>query len=162
MRKKIGIVCSIVFAATCLCGCESLVRKFVRKPKESSQPKEVLLEPQEYNSRKPAGKELYDQYFLYWRSWQDEFAASLSTTSHKRQASTAAETLKNLAEMRRLLDGQSQVKLDGYIRQFEQLKEAAESDAYYAHAAEHTAEAETIRRRIMNDFSPGRIKEHLL
>jgi hypothetical protein len=162
MTRKIGVMCSVLFVCVCMCGCESLARKFVRKPKEPAKPHDVLLQPEDYAGRKPGGKELYDQYFLYWKSWQDEFTAALSGASRKRQEDTAKEALKNLTEMRGLLDEQSQQKLDVYIRRFERLQETVDSDTYGANVPGHVAEAEKLRRGIMSEFSPGRIQGHLL
>lgn len=162
MRKKIALVLAGVCVCGCFCGCESLARKFVRKPKEPPKPRGgILLEPQEYGSQRPS-RELYDQYFLFWKSWQDEFITALSGSSHKRQADTVAQALKNLAEMRQCLDDQSKATLDGYIRMLERLQDATAADVYCAHVLAHGTEAEKIRRLIINDFSPGRVKEHLL
>jgi hypothetical protein len=162
MKKKI---CAVFLAAVMcagLCGCESLVKKFARKPKEPQTPREVLISPEDYGNQKPAAKELYDRYYLYWKSWQDEFILSLSGASRKRRTDTVAEALRNLAEMRKLLDEQSRQLLDVHIRELELLGGAAERDIYSMHRPDHTAEAEKIRRQIMNGFSLGRVKDHLL
>lgn len=154
------LLCAAVCMCGCACGCESLGKKFVRKPK-NPKPHEVLLEPQEYPDQRPA-RELYDQYFLFWKSWHDEFVAALTGSSRKRQEDTAEQALKNLAEMRKCLDDQTKPKLDEYIRLMERLKDYLAADTYGAHARAHSEEADRIRRLILNDFSPGRVKEHLL
>jgi hypothetical protein len=161
MRKKIACVCIVLCICAGAYGCESVARKFVRKPKEQPKPQDIVLEPQEYGAMKPSARELYDQYYLYWKSWQDEFVTTLSGTSHKRQADSIAEALKNLAEMRQLLDDQAKQKLDIHIRELEQLGAETAADAYYAHGADYAARAEKIRRQIMSDFSPDRIKDHI-
>lgn len=155
------MICAVAFACVALAGCESLAKKFVRKPKEPAKPKDVLLEPQEYA---PEGDRavLYEQSYLYWKSWHDEFITALGGPSARRQADTVNEALKSLAEMRKLLDEQSRLKLEGYSARLEKIRDEAAKDIYHAKTSSFAAEAEKLRRLIMSDFSPGSVKEHLL
>lgn len=160
MRKT--VLMGLCIAACCMAsGCESLVKKFARKSKGPEKPVEMVLEPQDYGGRLPS-EELYDQYFLYWKSWQDEFSDSLSGTSHKRQLDTASEALKNLGEMRKLLVEETAKKLDVYIAQMEALKKDVGSDIYQARSSAYADRAQKLRRQIMSDFVKSRIKDQLL
>jgi len=159
--KKTAVI-GLCIAACCMAsGCESLGKKFVRKSKTPARPVEMVLEPQDYGGRAPS-EEMYDQYFLYWKSWQDEFADALSGTSRKRQLDTASEALKNLSEMRKLLVEATAKKLDVYIAELETLKNEVGADVYQARSVSYAARAEKLRRQIMSDFSKSRIKGQLL
>ena len=158
--KNTSVLALCIVVCCAASGCESLGKKFVRKPKTPKQV-EMVLEPQEYGGRAPS-IELYDQYFLYWKSWQDEFIDSLSGTSRKRQLDTAAEALKNLGEMRKLLVEPAAKQLDVYIAQFEALKKEVAVDAYQTRTVVYMERAEKIGRMIKSDFSKGQVKDKLL
>lgn len=160
MRGKTAVFCLVVFLCACA-GCESLGKKFVRKPKHPPQPVEALLEPEEYDGQRPPAAELYDQYFLYWKSWHDELIGALAGSSRKRQAETAREALKNLYEMRQLLVEPARQRLDALILGLEQLEKDAAGDIYGAKAALHSARAQKIRRQVINDFSPLKAKSDI-
>ena len=72
----------IILLATCylllatLIGCEAFVRKFTRKSKNPVE-EVMVLAPEEYKGPQQTKEELYRQYFLFWKSWQDELIESL-------------------------------------------------------------------------------------
>lgn len=158
---KTTVLVVLIAACVALTGCESLVRKFVRKPKERPRA-EALLEPQEYGHDPAVNAEMYEQYFLYWKSWQDEFTGALSGTNRKRQLETVGEALRNLTEMRGLLNDEAKARLDVYIRRMEQLKIAVAADPYSAQSSRFCEEAGRIARQVRSDFSPKRAKDSLL
>jgi hypothetical protein len=144
-------------------GCEAFVRKFTRKPKKEESPQEeMVLAPQEYKSPEMSKEELYRQYFLFWKSWQDELIGSLSIgANHKKQISCINETLNNLEQLRLLLNETKQKELDIYINQLKELKRLIIEDSYGSNINKNRFTAEHIKRNILRDFSYNRISEDI-
>lgn len=161
--KVFLLVTSYLLLITML-GCEAFVRKFTRKSKKESLPKEeMVLAPEEYKGPQMSKEELYRQYFLFWKSWQDELMVSLSQgANHKKQIDCAGEAIKNLTNFRVLLDENSREKLDAYINQLSGLKDLITNDAYGINIASYRQKAERIKRKILRDFSYQKVKGNLL
>jgi len=165
MKSKINpTVILILSFAILLSGCDAFVRKFTRKPKKGNLPKEeMVLEPQEYNTVKPGAEELYRQYFLYWKSWHDEFINALTSgASHKKQIDCAAEAIKNLNELKSLLNEAAQEKLAVYIRQLKSVSDLITADIYGNNIAQNRFSLERIKRDILRDFSYDKVRKSLL
>lgn len=150
-----------VFSAA---GCSTLARKFKRKAKKKEVKEEVVLEPQEYEDPLMTASELYQQYFLFWRSWHDELIDSLSEeeANKKRQLSCAYEVIKNLESLRDLLKDEKQKQLQKYINDVQALKSAIEKDIYQDEVSWHKRAAARLKKKIMREYSYSRIKEMLL
>jgi deoxyribodipyrimidine photolyase len=146
-----------------LIGCDAFVRKFTRKPKkEELTQEEMVLAPEEYKVGM-SKEELYRQYFLFWKSWQDELINALSREgSHKKQVACAKEAIKNLEYLRPLLNEEKQKQLDVYINKLNALKDSVEEDAYNNNFAINASLAESIKMNILKDFSFNKIKNYLL
>jgi len=146
-----------------LAGCEAFIRKFTRKPRKENLPREeMVIAPEEYKAPLSTKEEQYHQYFLYWKSWQDELIESLSSsTNPKKQLSCVNEAIKNLEQIRILLKAEKQKKLDVQINQLKNLRDALSSDIYGTSADRNRLSAERIRRNIMQDFSFPKIKDYL-
>lgn len=145
-------------------GCDAFVRKFTRKPKKEASPQEeMVLSPEEYKGAQMSKEELYRQYFLFWKSWQDELINSLAgKASQKKQIACLEEAIKNLVNLKSLLDQSLQNKLDTSIVQMQELANEVRKDLYGNNAAIHEQKAERIKRSILRDFSYNKIKERLL
>jgi hypothetical protein len=145
-------------------GCEAFVRKFTRKPKqESLEQEQVVMVPEEYKGQAMGKEELYRQYFLFWKSWQEEFINSLrDRNSHKRQIDCAEEAIKNLSNLKNLLNEEKRKKLDGYIGQCSELKELVVKDLYGSQGTMNAQTAERLKRDIMRDLSYSKIKDSLI
>jgi len=157
----LAVCCSLLVT---LAGCEAFVRKFTRKPKKENLPQEeMVLAPEEYKGPQMSKEELYRQYFLFWKSWQDEIIASLSEkASHKRQVYCAEEAIKNLDSLKELLNEERREKLDIYIVRLKELKDLIAEDLYSNNASGYIQNAERIKRDILRDFSYQKIKDYLL
>jgi len=144
-------------------GCDAFVRKFTRKSKKHDMPQEeMVLAPEEY---KPTlSKEgLYRQYFLFWKSWQDELIkALLENTSHKKQVDCAQQAVKNLLALKDILEGQQKKKIEGYISASAELKEAIAQDVYGNNAVLNRQQASRLKRNILRDFSYPKIKASVI
>lgn len=139
------------------------MRKFTRKPKKEELPQEqMVLVPEEYKAPQMSKEELYRQYFLYWKSWQDELVESLlAQKSNKKQLDCALEALKNLDGLRGLLGAEAQGKLDACIARMRALKDSIAQDIYGNNSSKHMRDAERLRRDILRDFSFNKQKNSL-
>jgi len=157
------LVTSSLLLVTIL-GCEAFVRKFTRKPKKENLPQEeMVIAPEVYQIPQMTKEDLYRQYFLYWKSWQDELIESLSSgTNHKRQIGCVNEAIKNLYELRSLLNEAKQKGLDFYINQLMDLQGLIAQDFYGNSVTGNRLTAERIKRNILKDFSYNKIKDNLL
>lgn len=145
-----------------LIGCDAFVRKFTRKPKKEKPPEEMVLVPEEYPSLFANSQEAYRQYFLYWKSWQDELINSLlAGTSQKKQLSCIDEVIKNLGQLKVLLIEERQKELDLYIDKSAALRTNIKNDSYSHNVIKNRAEAEQLKRNILRDFSYHKIKNYL-
>lgn len=162
--KKIFYISGICFLILNLIGCDAFVRKFTRKKKKENLPQEeMVLVPEEYKSPQMSKEELYRQYFLFWKSWQDELSESLlQRKSQKKQIDCAEEAIKNLVSLRGLLNEEKQKKLDVYIVRLKGLKDEISKDLYSNNAASSYQSAERIKRNILKDFSYNKIKDFLV
>ncbi len=161
--KVIILICSLCTLVLGLVGCEAFVRKFTRKPKNENLPKEeMVLAPEEYNGPGMTKEELYHQYFLFWKSWQDELINSLSAgANHKKQVDCTQEAIKNLINLKGLLHQERQKKLEIYISQLNDLKEHIAKDLYGNNIAANRQSAEQIKRNILRDFSYNKVSKDI-
>jgi len=164
LQRKILFLFSVLCSLSFILGCDAFVRKFTRKSKKENLPKqELVLVPEEYKPPKMTKEEVYRQYFLYWKSWQDELINSLSGgASHKKQIDCANEAIKNLESLRATLQETKQKKLDVYINQLKDLKNEIAQDLYGNNISANRLTAERIRRTILRDFSYNKIKDYLI
>lgn len=164
-KQKIKILilfCGLWTMVYGLCGCEAFVRKFTRKPKKEETKKEIVLVPQDYSPSDMPVEERYRQYFLFWKSWQEELISALSPSeSHKRRKGCAEEAIKNLGSLRPLLYEEKQKDLDVYLDQMRRLKDQISQDIYGANLTRHKTKAESLRREVLRVFSYPKVKAHL-
>jgi len=154
-------ICFLIFS---LIGCDAFVRKFTRKSKKEELPQEeMVLSPEEYKGPNMTKEELYRQYFLYWKSWQDELIAALSYNgNYKKQLGSADEAINNLENLRSLLNLKMQKKLDAYINQLKDLRDSIKKDPYGNNVANNRLTSERIKMDILHDFSYRAVKDYLI
>ena len=163
MRKLILLLCALVLIFE-LVGCESFARKFVRKPKiEDKKIEEVVFAPQEYKGEGVTNQELYKQYFLYWRTWQDELIDSLEPNGNrKKQIDSINEGLKNLENIKLLIKAEAAARLEGHIKNLQALRLAVGKDSYLNNVANNRRRADRLKRDILKDFTFSKIKDSIL
>lgn len=162
VRALVLCFCLLAFAFE-LAGCESLAKKFVRKPKEEKKTDDVVFAPEEYKGEGVSKQDLYRQYFLYWRTWQDELIDSLERgANHKRQLDSLDEGIRNLENIKPLIKPEVSARLDGWINSLRLLREAVAKDLYSNNFANNRREAERLKREIMREFSFSKIKDSIL
>ena len=157
---RLAVCSSLLFT---LVGCEALVRKFTRKPKQTEQTEvEMVVVPQEYQRPQVSNEEQYREYFLFLKSWLDELIDSLSSaTNQKKYLSCIDGALKSLSDIRSLLKPEKQVQLDTYLSRFQQLKAGIINDIYGFNSNSFRYEAERLRRDMLRYFSYSSIKDYL-
>ena len=163
MKNQVFILIFGCWLLVSVLGCDAFVRKFTRKPKKENLPREeMVLEPMEYKGPEMSKEELYRQYFLYWRSWHDELIQSLSqNTNHKKQIECVNEAIKNIEQIKVLLNAEKQKQLDIYINQLNDLRDLVTKDIYGNNIIGNRAIAERIKKNILRDFSYNKIKDYL-
>jgi isochorismate hydrolase len=162
--KKVIFICGVWTVICCLIGCDAFVRKFTRKPKKEDLPREeMVLAPEEYKAPEMPKEDLYRQYYLFWKSWQDELILSLQEgRSQKKQMDCIEQAIENLKNLKTLLNQKSQEKLDNYINQEKELKNSISRDLYGNNIKNNISSAERIKRGISRVFSLNKIKDYLL
>lgn len=161
--KKILCILLFCFLLLDLAGCESFARKFTRKSKKTGQPVEMLLAPEEYKGPNMSKDELYRQYFLYWKSWQDELINALTQkASLKKKVDCAQEALKQLVNMKMLLVPDAQKNMDIYITKLNDFLSLLKGDLYGDSDDRNRLTAERIKSGIDKRFVYSKIKNYLL
>lgn len=153
-------VCCLLFTSM---GCDAFVRKFTRKPKKDKEKKEELvLVPVEYNTQKASKEDLYQQYYLFWVGWQEQFIDSLIyDTNRKKSIACASEAVSNLEQMWKLLKNEKQEELAVYIKQSKDLVTAMENDPYRSKVDYYLDRASRLKTQIQKKFSFKKIKDNL-
>ena len=161
MRKIVMLSLSGILLIN-LMGCEAFTRKFTRKSKKTDQTVEMVLAPEEYKGPNMTKEELYRQYFLYWKSWQDELInALIQNASLKKKVDCAQEALKNLVNMRALLIEQAKKNLDVYIARSQDLLSDMQKDTYGAVNNRNNDAAERIKSDIQRGFIYPKVKNYI-
>lgn len=120
-HQKTGVlVTGVLVLLFFVCGCETLHRKFVRKPKKSSQP--LIVGVKEYDNFQYSSEDMYRQHFAYWQAYQDEAIVALqgnliNPTNYKRVAISAGNANKELDSMKELLSSEMADRLSEFISQ---------------------------------------------
>ncbi|MFA6357648.1 MAG: hypothetical protein WCY09_03145 [Candidatus Omnitrophota bacterium] len=160
--KKVFLFLLLVFLVLNLIGCESFTRKFTRKSKKASQPIEMVLTPEEYKGPNMSKEELYRQYFLYWKSWQDELISAFTyKASLKKKVDCIQEALKNLVSMKSMLVPDAQKNFDPQFFKLNNLLVDIKSDVYGANDQRNLQAAERIKSSIQQDFIYPKIRNYL-
>lgn len=160
--KKIFLVLLCCFLLLDLAGCESFTRKFTRKSKKSDRAVEMVLVPEEYKGPNMTKEELYRQYFLFWKSWNDELEnALIQKSSLKKKIDCAQEALKNLVNMKNMLVGDMQKNIDVYVNKTIDLLASIKSDIYGTDDSRNLHIAEGIKSDIHKGFIYPKIRNYL-
>jgi hypothetical protein len=162
MKKALNLIILFLLCFSVL-GCDALLKKFTRKPKQGDLPQEqMVLVPEDYPSLFTSKEEEYRHYFLFWQSWQDELInALIDVKSHKKQLSCLDQAIKNILQVKRMLNEEKQKGLGVYIQQLDDLTSALSRDVYSQAANQYRNKAENIKRNILRYFTYSEVKEYL-
>lgn len=124
MKRRI-----LVLFVLCACGvflltgCESLRKKFTRKKKGTEIQEVMVITPRDYSAHPLASDVLYKQYFIYWKSWNQELINGLTDgSSYKKVLDCADQSLVNIKKMETYLKEDKAKELEVYVKKTEDLK----------------------------------------
>jgi len=148
-----------------MCGCNSLTKKFVRKPKEpKNHAQSMVLTPEVYPDSRTDKEESYRHYLALWGGWQDALIDSLSDTrlvSQRRELESIQEAINNLVQMQALLVPEKRSVVDGYLRASNALKTDITKDIYGLNRGAARQKAESLKRRISEALQYKQVKDAL-
>jgi hypothetical protein len=160
-RLMVVVLLCIMLSA---CGCASLTKKFVRKPKESKNPAQsMVLSPEVYPDSRLDKEEMYRHYLALWGGWQDELIDSLSdrAVSRHRQLESLQGAIDNLLAMQALLSEDKQAVAGRYLGSLNALKAAIEKDIYGINKQAARQQAESLKRRINGALQYSQVKDSM-
>ena len=162
--KNVLYLFFVVSLLSSLVGCEAFVRKFTRKPKTGDMRREeMVLVPQEYKGPQMSKEELYRKYFMYWQAWQGELINAMAAGgNYKKRVDSLDEAIKNLGQLKGLLNTDKQKQLDVYLQRMYDLRKRISDDIYSVHREQNRFLAERLTRDIQRYFSYSDIKNNLI
>lgn len=164
MKRTIGLGILIFFCCGGLIGCESLQKKFTRKKKTKDSQEAMVIAPRDYSAHPFPNDVLYKQYFVYWKSWNQELVSSLSDRdSHKKIVDCLKQSLLNLDKMRSYLVEEKAVALDVYVAKTQDLKDAVEKTPSMvpSQANDYRYTAERILSSVNREFDAHKMAPYI-
>lgn len=163
-RVEILIVMCFVACVFFATGCETLRRKFVRKRKNTGNTEPMVIVPRDYSAHPFPNDVLYKQYFVYWKSWNQELVSSLNDKlSYKKVIDCVRQSLVNLKKMKDLLSDEKAGELQGYIIKTQELESRIEY-AKNLHPSQMNMlkyDAERILSNVNRNFDLRKMKGYL-
>ena len=102
-RRWVGVGMVLVLVAGTT-GCETMKRKFIRKPKVVKAPEPIFALEQTYRPEFPP-EVRYGAHFAYWKAAHDDLLSGLETATRMRRERAARQAIKELKGMQALLEG---------------------------------------------------------
>ena len=148
---------------TGLTGCESLQRKFTRKPKQAPKPLAPIITFQDY-SRAMTPMDRYRKHYMMFDYWNDELMEALqgSTPNPKRFKRASEEALTELQTMKELLIDDVAVRLDPLLEERAKIHRQLQAPSFNTGSANtigRTLESQT--RQIQREFFWRDVQESL-
>ena len=123
-RKMAVVVILFVSSVFLLSGCETLRKKFTRKRKNKESTETVVIVPRDYSAHPFPNDVLYKQYFVYWKSWNQELVSSLSEAeNYKKIDECVDQSLANMKKMQAYLKEEKGKEFEVFVKKTEVLKE---------------------------------------
>ena len=163
VTKKLVVLSFVTCYLFSVIGCEAFIRKFTRKKKKDLDRGKIVFAPEEYQLPELSIQEQYRQYFVFWRSWQEElietFNSSLDYTSSRE---CLEEVIKNLAGLRALLPEIKQKDLDRYLEKIRHLQKQINDDPYGSNVVIYKSKAQSLKRAIEREFAVSKVGDTLV
>lgn len=163
--KRLILLCAL-FSVLCTLtvGCEAFAKKFVRKPKKTEEPVEMVLEPQDYPEHPVPNEDLYREAFTFWKYWQDELISSLNPEGNrKKQRECILYAIENLQRVKSLLISDKAKLLDEELNDLISIKQRL--NLAYLSVDELMAmklRLENQKTKIDREFVYSKVKNYLL
>jgi hypothetical protein len=115
-HRNLDFIVTILLFIFFVSGCQTLRKKFVRRPKKEEKRHEAVLVPQDYSDLKESPELLYRRYFAFWKYWQQELIDSLVPGGNrKRQLDCISRTIDSLTRLKGFLIQEKQAYIDKHI-----------------------------------------------
>ena len=159
----LAVVCFVSFVFL-LAGCESFRKKFTRKRKKAEADEPMVIVPRDYSAHPFPNDVLYKQYFVYWKSWNQELVSSLNDNlSYKKIIDCTEQALVNLKKMQTYLTEEKAKEIGVYVEKTEALKVKIEK-AKNLPPVQMTMlryDAERILSSVNRQFDSKKMKDYL-
>lgn len=158
------ILTIVLVVAVGLAGCKAaedatkaLKRKFTRPKKEKERV--VRFYEEEYEPEFPNAT-LYNNHYVYWKSWEGELIEALQGDNHKKQLQCAKLALSELRLMQKYLVSPKKEELTPFIKELEGIttRIAQGSLGHHAKSKFRTA-LEKHRRRVLKGYYLKKVKD---
>lgn len=157
-RIGVVLVVTLLVATT---GCETVKRKFVRKPKGVRPPEPIFALEQDYRPEFPP-EIRYQAHFAYWKAAHDDLLEGLSGATRMRRERAVRQAIKELKAMQALVTGPPADGLGQAIEEMERLARQLESPAMAApRLSVLRSSIESLRRRIDKAYDLHRVRASL-
>ncbi|MEK7849973.1 MAG: hypothetical protein AAB213_04090 [Candidatus Omnitrophota bacterium] len=163
-KKRMLVFVVILSGIFMLTGCESLRKKFTRKRKSRESQDQMIIVPRDYSAHPFPSDVMYKQYFIYWKSWNQELITSLNDySSYKKILDCVEQAIMNLKKMTTYLNEDKSKELDVYIKKTEALKTqiVASKAMPPSRMTMLRYDAERILSSVNRLFDLKKMKEHL-
>ena len=164
-RRSAYLVFLVIISCILLsAGCESLAKKFTRKRKPKESQEQMIIVPRDYSAHPFPSDVMYKQYFIYWKSWNQELVNCINdAASYKKIIDCAEQALLNLKKMATYLNEDKAKELDVYIKKTESLKAdiIAATTMPPARLNLLRYSAERILSSVNRQFDLRKMKDHL-
>jgi len=163
-RKMAVVVLLFVSGMFLLSGCETLRKKFTRKRKSKDSTETVVIVPRDYSAHPFANDVLYKQYFVYWKSWNQELVSSLSEAeNYKKIDECIDQSLTNMKKMQTYLKEEKAKELGVFVNKTEVLKDEimAAKNMPPAQMNRLRYSADRILSNVNRNFDLKKMKDHL-
>ena len=154
-------VCSALL--TGLAGCESLERKFTRKPKNPPPPPNPIIQFQDY-TRSMTPLDRYRKHYMIFDYWNEEFIETLRSSSmnEKRLARASTEALGELRTLQGLLREDKGAQLAPLLQEREAIDRQVQRGVVGTLQAATTLRVlEAQSRQLHRDFFWRDVQDHL-
>lgn len=157
MRRAISWIL-VFFMLVNLTGCETLAKKFRRKPKKT------VKMPRMYQIKKYEKKptpELYKKHYVYWESWQSELIQVLGQ-NRKKDILCIDQIISNLQDMQNILVPEKGKEMEPHIERLIKVKEMiANTDLTKSNSGYVLRILEREDRLITKNFAYRKVKDSL-
>lgn len=162
--RYFSVTIFVVACVVLLTGCETLRKKFTRKRKQAASAEPIVIVPRDYSAHPFPNDVLYKQYFVYWKSWNQELVSSLTDMeNYKKIKSCVDQALTNLKKMQTYLQDDKAQELDVYVKKTDDLRSRIERAKYLPPAQMRGLryDAERLLNGINKKFDLSSMKDHL-
>lgn len=161
LNKPVALLMAIFFILN-LSGCETLKKKFIRKPRHDKKAAAVIV-PQDYKGIY-SNDVLYNNHFVYWRTWTEDLIDCLATKgSNKREVLAARRAVEDLERMKDLLISPKKEALGSHIKVYQRVLnkvEIGQPNEVNAAGIRHDLERE--KRVILREFETKEVKVFIM